>query len=79
MKTLREARQELGLTQQEAAERIGGITRGGLAYIELGTNRARFQNMVRICRGLDLDPREISEFAPVVHEARELGVKVEEL
>lgn len=74
METLREARRRLGVTQQEAAERVGGISRGGLAFVELGQHVATIQNIARICRGLGLDPWRIEEFAPVVREAEELGI-----
>ncbi len=79
METLREARQRLGLTQQVAAEKAGGISRGGLAFIELGQHVATIQTIARLCRGLDLNPWQVEEFVPVVREAEELGVVLREV
>ena len=74
METLRKARRRLGLTQQGAAEKAGGMSRGGLAFIELGQHTATIQNIARLCRGLGLDPWQVEEFVPVLREAEELGI-----
>lgn len=57
-KAIRDRRNELNLSQQAVADRIG-ITRGAYSQYETGKNAISMETWFRIAEVLDLDPNEI--------------------
>lgn len=60
-------RKRLGLTQIEAAARCG-ITQSTLSKIESGDYRLHPAMILRLCDGLDLDPRHAFQWPPAIVE-----------
>lgn len=71
-KQVKAARQRLGLTQVQAAERCG-IAQSTLSKIETGDYLRFAPAMVlRLCDGLDLDPRFAFDWPPAIVEIHRL-------
>lgn len=60
-------RRQLGLSQVEAASRCG-ITQSTLSKIESGDYRLHPEMILRLCDGLDLDPRHAFAWPPAIVE-----------
>ena len=57
-KRVRERRNELGLSQEALAERCG-VHWTFLGQVERGQRNLSLHNMLKICRGLGVDPAEL--------------------
>ena len=58
---IREAREKMGLTQQELCESLG-VTRGQVANIELGNSSVTLPVFTQICITLGTSPNELLGF-----------------
>ena len=66
---MKQRRLELGLTQEELADRVG-ITPANLSILKNGRARAvRFSTLEELCRILDCQPGDLLEYVPEKEEA----------
>lgn len=74
MKTLREWRRDQLVSIEDLAERAGVSTKT-IVETELGRSRPKFRTMRKLSEALDVDPKEVAEFAAVIsgEEAPEQG------
>ncbi len=70
---LEEARRAKGLGRLRAA-RMAGMDRPGLFRIEKGHRTPGLEVALRISAALDLDPRDVDEFAPALERVGATGL-----
>lgn len=67
MKTLREWRRERLISIEDLAEKTGVSTKT-IVETELGRTRPKFRTIRKLSEALNVEPREVSEFAAAIDQ-----------
>ena len=56
---VRKLRKSKGITQEQLAYKLGGMSKNFVSELELGKSGISITNVIRLCEGLNLQPNDI--------------------